>query len=211
MTLVKFCGIKTIEEARAARNLGAWAIGEVFAPSPRRLSVEAAARLNHELPVGPLKVGVFVNEKLSTVLDIIAACRLDMVQLHGDESPEYLEEIHIPVIKSFPVNGPIDLHYVRQWRARAYLFDTGGCCQRGGSGQCFDWGLLAQVKTRIPVILAGGLSAENVSQAIQTVRPDAVDVSSGVEYPQGGKNIAAMRRFMEAAKNERDTLQQLGG
>lgn len=116
MTRVKFCGIKTLEEARCAERLQAWAIGEVFAPSSRRLEPDNAARINRQLKGTVKKVGVFVNEKFAALCDIIAACQLDMVQLHGEESPEYLAELPVPAIKSISMRSPFDLEEAKRWR-----------------------------------------------------------------------------------------------
>lgn len=200
MTLIKICGISNPEEAVWAGKYGAWALGEVFAPSPRRIEVEKAAALNRELKDGILKVGVFVNEELPEVKRIADYCGLDLVQLHGDEAPEYLAELSLPVIKCFSLQGPPDPDYLRQWRPCLYLFDTCGTAVRGGSGQSFDWEWLAELPPDIRFILAGGLNPDNVGTAVKKLRPLAVDVSSGVEYPGGGKNPLMIDAFINAVK-----------
>jgi len=200
MTKVKICGIKTLEEATFISRSGAWAIGQVFAPSRRRIEVDRAAAINRELGGGVLKVGVFVNEALDTIKQIITTCDLDMVQLHGEESPEFLSEITVPVIKSFSVNDYVDPDYVKRWRPWAYLFDTAVQEQWGGSGISFNWDYLQTVRDWPNLILAGGLKAGNVGAAIQRIKPLAVDVSSGVEYPAGGKDPQAIESFMDEVK-----------
>lgn len=200
MTRVKICGIKSIAEAGEAVRLGAWAIGEVFAPSKRQIDADAAAAINRQVQNTVLKIGVFVNEDIDTLCSLIRYCSFDLVQLHGDESPEYVQEIPVPVVKSFPVSGPLDVEEVRRWPARAYLFDTGSESQRGGSGRTFDWQWLDTVKGKIDIILAGGLNSSNVGRAIHQVHPMAVDVSSGVEYSGGGKDPLKIKEFIQAVK-----------
>lgn len=200
MTRVKICGIRSLEEAMVAYSSGAWAIGQVFAPSRRRIEVEQAANINRDLPADIIKVGVFVNEDIDYLQQVVRACSLNAVQLHGDESPEYIDEINVPVIKSFSVTGMIDPNYVKRWRARAYLFDAVGIDAQGGSGISFNWKWLQEVKDLPNLILAGGLNDSNVVQAIEAVRPMAVDVSSGVEFKQGGKDPAAIDRFVNKVR-----------
>lgn len=200
MTRVKICGIKTADEALVAKKLGAWAIGEVLASSSRRISWKQAAEINHAVGSDIAKIGVFVDEALDSLLRAVRECRFDMVQLHGDESPEYVQEIPVPVIKAFSVTGPVDPEEIKRWRAFAYLFDSKALSLRGGSGQTFDWGLLSGVQGMNNLILAGGLNAANTAQAIRTIRPMAVDVSSGVEYPEGGKDPAKIIEFIHEVR-----------
>ncbi len=200
MTLVKICGIKNEEEAVCAVNYGAWAIGEVFAPSPRRITVEEAASINRTLNGSIMKIGIFVNEKLEEVERTAEICRLDMVQLHGDEPPEYVQELKLPVIKCFSLTGPPDPEHFRRWRPHIYLFDTFSNSVRGGSGQTFNWEWLQGLSREIRFILAGGLNPSNVGAAIQRLRPLAVDVSSGVEYPGGGKDPLLIEAFIRGVK-----------
>lgn len=201
MTLVKFCGITQVEEALTAQRLGAWAIGEVFAPSRRRIDVEQAAAINASLNEGITKIGVFVNEDLNNVLDIVRCCSLDMVQLHGDEPPEYLDELAVPAIKVFSLTGPVDENEIRRWRPWAYAFDTHSLTEiRGGTGYSFNWDWLDSLKDNERIILAGGLNQENVPAAISKIRPLAVDVSSGVEYPTGGKDPQRMEQFIKQVR-----------
>lgn len=196
MTLVKICGIKTIDEARAASAAGAWAIGEVFAESRRRIEVEKAADINRRFRANLIKVGVFADQPLDYVLYVVKECRLDMVQLHGSEPPDYFAALPCPAIKSFRVIGPVEPAEVGRWPAWAYLFDG----PSPGSGQNFDWTWLEAFRGSERVILAGGLSPDNVTDAVVRLRPMAVDVSSGVEYPGGGKDPALIRLFVQRVK-----------
>ncbi len=200
MTRVKICGIRTQTEALTACRSGAWAIGEVFAPSRRRIDVDRAAAINRELTQKVLKVGVFVNEDIDMMIRIVRNCKLDLVQLHGDEPPELLAELPVPVIKCFPVNGRIDSQYVKRWRPWAYLFDTAVNGHSGGSGQSFNWDYLQAIRNWPNLILAGGLNSSNVADAIKQIRPLGVDVSSGIEYPEGGKDPQKIEQFMNEVR-----------
>lgn len=200
MTRIKICGIRNINEAQAAIYSGAWAIGEVFAASPRQIEIEKAAALNRELGRSIVKIGVFVNEKMDDLQHIVKTCSLDMVQLHGEEPPEYLQELEFPAIKSFRLQGPAEPAEVRRWRPWAYLFDAYSNMAMGGTGTAFRWEWLDEIRNLKNFILAGGLNEDNVAQAITKVRPMAVDVSSGVEYPQGGKDPALIEQFIMKVK-----------
>lgn len=200
VTRVKICGIRNINEARAAINSGAWAIGEVFAASPRQIEIEKAEALNRELGRSIVKIGVFVNEKVDDLKFIARTCALDMLQLHGEEPPEYLEELGLPVIKSFRLQGPAEPEEIRRWRPWAYLFDAYSRTAMGGTGTAFHWEWLNEIRSWENVILAGGLNEGNIARAIAKVRPMAVDVSSGVEYPQGGKNPVLIEQFIRKVK-----------
>ncbi len=200
MTMVKICGITRREEAVNAQRLGVWAIGEVFAPSRRRIQPEQAAAINRHLGDKVLKIGVFVNEPLDEVCAIVKNCGLDMVQLHGEESPEYLEELPVPAIKCFALRGSVQIDEVKRWRPWAFLFDAYNPALRGGSGQAFNWEWLQAISKSERCILAGGLNPENVASAIRQLRPLAVDVSSGVEAVGGGKDPHQMEQFMQRVK-----------
>ncbi len=200
MTRIKICGIRNMDEARAAINSGAWAIGEVFAASPRQIEAEKAEALNRELGSSIVKIGVFVNKKIDDLKYIARTCLLDMVQLHGAEPPEYLEELGFPAIKSFRLQGPVEQAEIRRWRPWAYLFDAYSHTAMGGTGTAFRWEWLDEIRNWENLILAGGLNEDNVARAIAKVRPMAVDVSSAVEYPQGGKNPALIEQFIRKVK-----------
>lgn len=204
MTKVKICGIQNINEAKAAKNAGAWAIGQVFASSSRLIKIEDAAKINFELGKSIIKIGVFVNEDIGTINKIAKECSLDMVQLHGDESPEYTQELQMPVIKAMAVKHELESEEVMRWRAWAYLFDTYNPKIRGGSGESFNWDYLKNLRGIDRIILAGGLNSTNIIEAIDKISPFAVDVSSAVEYPQGGKDEVKIKEFMSKVKEAKD-------
>lgn len=208
MTLVKVCGIKHMDEARAASEAGVWAIGLVFAPSPRRVEPVTAMRICRAMTNGPLKIGVFVNEDVNTIRRIADLCRLDAVQLHGEESPGVTDQLIWPVIKSFPVEGPLNHSLIEQWNPWAYHFDSRSQGQvRGGTGKVFNWDHIDGLPGSKRIIVAGGLASDNVGQLIKRLKPWAVDVSSGVEHPGGGKDPEAISRFMDRVR-EADAVSQ---
>ncbi len=184
----------------AVKHAGAWAMGEVFATSRRQIDVEEAARINYVIGNSIVKIGVFVNESLNVIKNIVKICGLDLVQLHGEEPPEYIQEIPVPAIKAFRVQDMVDPDEIKQWTAWAYLFDTWHPAAHGGTGQSFDWSCLRQIKGKVPIILAGGLNAQNVRQAIREIHPMAVDVSGGVEWDDGGKDPVKISNFMKEVK-----------
>lgn len=172
---VKICGIKTMEAAKAAVEAGADFIGFVFAESKRRISPEQAKKLAAHIPSHVKKVGVFVNEHQSTILKIAAEVGLDCIQLHGNESPQFAESLPYPIIKAFSSNN---LAQINNYSCDYYLIDS----PKAGSGETFDWKALEVLElNKDKLILAGGLTVQNVENAILSVHPAAVDVSSGVE------------------------------
>jgi phosphoribosylanthranilate isomerase len=195
--LVKICGITRMEDADAAVALGAAAIGFVFWPqSPRAVDPERARAIAAALPPFVTTVGVFVNQTPAFVNDIAAHVGLGAVQLHGDEPIDVLERIERPVVKALAMGGSEDAD---AWPARVrLLIDVHDPDQRGGTGRTVDWGRAAAIAARRPVLLAGGLNAGNVADAIRTVRPFGIDVSSGVESSPGVKDHARMRALFEA-------------
>jgi len=195
------CGITTIEAARAAQEFGADLIGFVFAESKRRITIAKAHEILCHTP-GIGKVGVFVNAPLTEVQMIARECRLDFVQLHGDEPPEYCQAVGYPVIKAFrikPDSSPkVFCGYHPDW----ILFDSFVAGQQGGTGIAFDWQKAQDLvwQTPRPFMAAGGLTPDNVAQAIRILRPDGVDVSGGVET-NGVKDIDKIERFIAAARS----------
>ncbi len=195
---VKICGITTEEDGLLAVAMGADAVGFLFAPSPRRVSPTTARDIAHRLPPEILTVGVFRNEHPRTVLKIATETRLRAVQLHGNEAPEETRRIRQQVgtvIKAFPAGSP-ELDRVRDYGADIVLVDA----PQPGSGKVFDWALAERPAGALPVILAGGLTPENVATAIARTRPWGVDVSTGVESAPGRKDPRLVRDFIAAAK-----------
>ncbi|RKO66844.1 phosphoribosylanthranilate isomerase [Desulfofundulus salinus] len=202
MVRVKICGITDISSALAAAEAGADALGFVFAPSPRRITPSQACRICRELPPFITRVGVFVDAPLEEVRAVAEYCGLDAIQLHGSESPDYCRALGRRVIKAFRVGDEIDPVELSRYPADAILLDTFVAGQKGGTGQPFDWQLAAGLKLSRPLILAGGLTPENVGRAVAIVQPYGVDVSSGVEKDgqPGKKDPDKIRRFIAAAK-----------
>ncbi|MFZ5650063.1 MAG: phosphoribosylanthranilate isomerase [Bacillota bacterium] len=195
---VKICGIRDTETALGAADAGADALGFVFAPGKRTISPEEAREIIGKLPPLVSRVGVFVNLPAAEVAAIAAFAGLDTVQLHGEEPPEYCRDLGFKVIKSFPAGSAADLERAKDYRVDGYLLDTPVQGRRGGTGRAFDWRLAAGLNAG-PLILAGGLNPENVREAIEIVRPYAVDVSSGVETG-GCKDIGKIREFIRRVK-----------
>lgn len=195
---VKICGICDIEAAKAAVDAGADALGFVFAPSRRRISPETAKEIIKRMPPFVTIVGVFVNPTINEIVDTTSFTGLEVIQLHGDEPPEFCATVTFKVIKSFTLAEKRDLEMTKQYKVDAYLFDTSVPGTRGGSGRTFDWRLATHFE-KGPVILAGGLNSENVREAIEIVGPYAVDVSSGVET-KGRKDPEKIREFIRRVK-----------
>lgn len=191
MLKVKICGITNLEDALLAIELGADALGFIFAPSPRRVEVEKAKEIISNLPPFVISVGVFVDEEIAKVQEISHFCQLDAVQFHGDESPEYCRAFSGKVIKAFRISCKDDLKKTEKYEVSAFLLDSP---QRG---KPFDWTLLRDFSPTKPVILAGGLNADNIEHALEVFRPYAVDVSSGVEAYPGKKDKTKLANFME--------------
>ncbi len=212
MTYIKICGIKEEKHALAAAEAGADFIGLIFAPSPRRITLEKAQRIAMAVKQSgrPTEVvGVFVNSHAATVNLIADSCYLDRVQLSGDESWEYCSEIARPVIKAVRVKRVQSAAEVCEYLAEGaialssqkhiFLLDSEFQGKYGGTGKMLDWNLAKHVAKEYPVLLAGGLTPENVGQAIDKVAPWGVDVSSGVEVG-GVKHISRIRAFIRAVR-----------
>jgi len=198
----KICGITRIEDALAAAEAGADAIGFVFyAKSPRAVDVRQARAIIAELPPFVTTVGLFVNASRCELNEILEVVPLDLLQFHGDETPADCEGYHRPWIKALRVRPGDDLDAACQLYsgARGILLDTYVAGVPGGTGEAFDWSLVPARLSK-PIILAGGLSADNVGHAIAQVRPYAVDVSGGVEQAKGIKSAAKIEAFMQAVK-----------
>jgi phosphoribosylanthranilate isomerase len=204
MTKVKICGLMENEHVKAAVDAGADAIGFVFAPSSRKVTVEQAQELAQEIPKDVLKIGVFVNETPEEITRIFETVPLDYVQFHGDEDSSFIRKLQLPSIKALPVKSTDDVEKASEYDVNYYLFDAPGTVYKGGSGVTFDWALLKDAE--IPaekIILAGGLNVENVKEAVGRVQPFMVDVSSGVELNKR-KDSGLIREFItEVREGER--------
>jgi phosphoribosylanthranilate isomerase len=201
MFRVKICGITNLEDARLAADLGAQALGFIFYPkSPRSIKPEAARQIIAQLPPLVLSVGVFVNEAAALVLEVAEMVRLDWVQLHGEEPPEYCRFLYRNVMKAIRVKDQSSLDQMAPYQGsvRAFLLDTCTSGPRGGTGESFDWSLARQAREYGPIVLAGGLRPENVAAAIREAAPQAVDVASGVEASPGKKDHVRLGAFFKA-------------
>ncbi|PKM81789.1 MAG: phosphoribosylanthranilate isomerase [Firmicutes bacterium HGW-Firmicutes-14] len=203
--IIKVCGLKEKEHALSAARAGADLIGFVFAGSPRRVTPEQAGSIIRELPGTVKKVGVFVDEDSGVVNDIISRCGLDMVQLHGRETPDYCGEIICPVIKAFRIRDAETLNQMIPYRDKVemFLMDTYVQGTTGGTGKTFDWSLARRASDLGKVLLAGGLTHGNVRTAIELAKPYGVDVSSGVETG-GVKDITKIEAFIAEARGNQD-------
>jgi len=201
VTRVKICGITSVEDAAAAVEAGADALGFVFVPgTPRCLHPEVAARIVGALPPFVTPVGVFVDQPLEEVLRIAARCHLQAVQLHGSEPEEYSRRIPLRVIKALRVRDAESLRILPTYPAHAFLLDAFVEGQAGGTGTPISWDLAVRAKGHAPIILSGGLRPETVGPAVRRVRPYGVDVSSGVEASPGRKDHQKVREFIDAVR-----------
>jgi phosphoribosylanthranilate isomerase len=202
-TRVKICGITRAEDARAAADLGADAIGLVFyAASPRSVGAEQARAIAAAVPPFVTIVGLFVNPAQEQVEAALRACSLGLLQFHGDEAPDFCSRFGLPYVKAARVRADADLVQSMSpyQAARGWLLDAYHEQLYGGTGEAFDWKLIPRDLAR-PVILSGGLTPENVGAAVRLVRPWAVDVSSGVETAKGIKDAAKIAAFISGVKN----------
>ena len=202
-TRVKICGITNVKDALLAVAAGCDAIGLVFyKPSPRYVLPEVAAKIAAAIPPFVSVVGLFVNAARDEIDQILKQVHLDIIQFHGDESPEDCEQVGRPYIKAVRVKSDTNLiQYASDYtRARALLLDTFVDGHPGGTGQAFDWGVIPN-ELPIPIILAGGLNQDNVAQAIRRVKPYAVDVSGGVEKNKGVKDADKIAAFMRGVSD----------
>lgn len=202
MVKVKICGITNLDDAKAAVDCGADALGFVFFPeSPRFIPVNKVVAILRKLPSFVTVVGVFVNESAGKIEEIASVAGLDVIQLHGEEQPEMccLTRRVIKAIRVKSLESLDPLEYYRKY-VSAFLLDTYAPDRLGGTGQIFNWDIAVEAKQFGRIILAGGLTADNVADAVRRVRPYAVDVSSGVEARKGRKDHAILKRFIERAK-----------
>jgi phosphoribosylanthranilate isomerase len=209
MMQVKICGITASRDARAAVDAGAAALGFIFyPPSPRFITSDEAKKIIAVLPESVVRVGVFVNEKIETVKKIWADLALDMIQLHGDESPDYCRQFQAAgVIKALHLKSRRDVENAAVYDAAAILADSRRGTLYGGTGEKSDWELARNLKSRKPLILSGGLGPENIEDALTAVAPDALDINSGVESAPGKKDHEKLRRVFDIIRACHDESQ----
>jgi phosphoribosylanthranilate isomerase len=200
MIRIKICGITNWEDARLAVELGADALGFIFTESPRRVTPEQAAAITGQLTPPVCKIGVFLDHQEEEVKAIAECCRLDGLQLHGQETPAYCKRFRQKVIKAFRIRDATDLKALSLYEVDAFLLDTYHESLAGGTGKTFDWNLAVEAKKHGKIILSGGLNPDNVFSAITKVKPYAVDVSSGVEASPGKKDPVKLKAFIEEVR-----------
>jgi len=203
MTQIKICGITRIDDALCAAACGADAVGFIFhSASPRYIAPERAKEIIAALPRGIATVGVFVNREAEEVAQTVEDCSLDLIQLHGDESPKYCRRFPPErVIKTVFPRTPEDLRALDAYDVRAFLVDFREAGRYGGTGKRADWGLAARLGKTRPLILAGGLCIENIGEALSAVAPGAVDINSGCERMPGIKDHDRMKRIIGLIRN----------
>ena len=199
---VKICGITSEVDAQAAVDAGADAIGFMFyEDSPRFVTIEQAKTISAALPPHIMRVGVFVNADEAFINRALNECLLNILQFHGDETPEDCGRFPIMTLKAFRVQGPETLEVMESYSTSGFLLDAYSKDALGGTGETFNWDLAVQAqKFRRPIFLGGGLTPGNGAESVQKVEPFAVDVSSGVESEPGKKDAVKMKAFVESAK-----------
>jgi phosphoribosylanthranilate isomerase len=217
---VKICGITNLADAELAAELGAWALGMIFYEgSPRRCSPGEAQVITTALRRRVELCGVFVNASLEQIVRESEELALSMVQLHGDEGPAFCAEVRrrtgLRVIKAAQVAGSGDVRDLERFHVDFHLLDARAKAKarqgmRGGTGETFDWGLLSARRSKVPLILSGGLTAENVEEAVRVVAPYAVDTASGTESAPGHKDPERLRAFFAAAEQSSAEPVQIG-
>ena len=203
MTKVKLCGITRLEDARLAAEAGAWAIGMIFVPeSPRAVELGAAEDIGAQMGRRVQVAGVFANASMDELVATADLCHLTLVQLHGDEGPAYAREVArrtgARVIKAMPAKDPATVRSLRSFKVDFHLLDAYVPGMRGGTGKTFHWEYARHRDFRVPLVLSGGLNADNVAEAIRTVEPYAVDTASGTESSPGIKDPAKITALMRA-------------
>ncbi len=206
--MIKVCGLRRTEDIEYANELHPDYVGFIFAPSKRQVSKEFAVQLNSKLNSKIKTVGIFVNEELDTVLDISETVKLDVIQLHGDEDKDYISQlkeklkqrdITVEVWKAIRVKNKESLEGILDIDVEGLLLDTYSKDAYGGLGECFNWDIVSDLNSTKKIILAGGLDETNIICAKSTVKPDIIDVSSGIET-DGFKDYEKMKRFIEKGR-----------
>ncbi len=207
MTKVKICGITNLEDALLSVKFGADALGfNFYTKSPRYILPEKAREIIDQIPYKVLKVGVFVNETTENVAEIAKTAKLNAIQLHGEESPEFCREIKLKtklkIIKAFRVSPEFVPEDVLKYEVDAILLDAFNPKEHGGTGETFDWEIAKKVQKIFPkMYLAGGLNEKNVTNALNFVKPNAIDVCSGIEATKGKKDEAKLVNFIRKIQN----------
>jgi phosphoribosylanthranilate isomerase len=201
-TKVKICGITNLADAQVAVEAGADALGFIFyAQSPRYISIKQATEISKQLPPFIMKVGVFVNADEEFVLRAISAVGLTLLQFHGDEAPDFCRQFGMMSMKAFRIRDEESLKEIPKYQTEAYLLDAFSSTALGGTGKTFNWDLAIEAqKFWKPIFISGGLTPENVADAIKKVKPFAVDVSSGVEISPGKKDAKKVKAFIVAVR-----------
>ena len=204
MTQVKICGITHLDDALCAAENGAAALGFIFyPPSPRYIEPQKARAIIDKLPQNLVKIGVFVNETTEEVMRIFDYCGLDMLQLHGNESPDYCRQFPTHrLIKALALKDEEDLKNASAFDVSAILVDSHHAGLYGGTGKTANWELAGRISK--PLILSGGLNENNIIEALQKIHPDALDINSGVEERPGKKDCAKIIRIMEIIKKQKN-------
>jgi phosphoribosylanthranilate isomerase len=206
MVKIKICGITNLEDAIASVGLGCDALGFVFyKKSPRYITPKKAVEIIRLIPKHILKIGVFVNASEKAIKRISRAAKINILQFHGDESPEFCGKFKgYKIIKAFRVKKPIDAKDILKYKTFAYLFDTFNKTKIGGTGRNFDWQLIRHIIGIIkPIFLSGGLNERNVIRAIKAVHPEWLDVSSSVEALPGKKDYGKLHKFIKKVRSGR--------
>jgi len=211
VTQVKICGITNKEDAMCAADCGAAALGFIFYPhSPRYIKPTEARKIVGLLPDDLVTVGVFVNEKPKEIKKIVEYCGLDMIQLHGDETPEFCREFpSAQVIKAVELKNEADFVYAKSFQVGAILVDSRHAGLYGGTGKKANWNLACRIRDKKLLILSGGLSEKNVAEALKEVSPAALDINSGVESEPGKKDHAKLARIFEIIRASETILEDL--
>jgi phosphoribosylanthranilate isomerase len=200
---VKICGITSVGDTEEAVEAGANALGFMFYPgSPRLVSLEVAQTIERRLPPYIIRVGVFADPAPEEVISAMHTCGLNLLQFHGRETPEFCRQFGIMTMKAFRIKDAQSLRDIPYYQTDAILLDSHVAGKAGGTGETFNWELAVEAKQfGKPIFLAGGLTPENAAEAVRTVQPFAVDVSSGVEQSPGKKDAKKMRDFIAAVRS----------
>ncbi|MBI3583733.1 MAG: phosphoribosylanthranilate isomerase [Nitrospinae bacterium] len=201
MIKVKICGITNLEDALYAADCGADALGFIFYPkSPRFVEITRAEEIISKLSPFITTVGVFVNQSIENIVNIVHECNINIVQLHGDETPDYCSKLPMKAIKAIRVKNEDSLKQIAGYKTSTFLLDAYSENSYGGTGKIFNWDLAIKAKGYGRIILSGGLTHDNVREAIEKVKPYGVDVSSGVEEKEGKKGKEKVREFIKRVK-----------